>query len=280
FIGKVGQDHFGRFLTGVLESEGVDTRGIRFDEEARTTMAVIAMPDEFSAEFVFYRNPGADQRLRQDELETALLEGTRVLHVGSLSLTDEPSRGATFEAVKIARGAGAVISYDVNYRPSLWKDPDEALEMVAAILPRADLVKVNEVEAALLGGTDQISPQDLPVLETAAGSIIDKGPSLVLVTFGERGSYFHTAEGGRFVPPFRVRSIDSVGCGDAFTAGLLVKLLEGDGWPKNLAHSRLFNIVRFANAVGAIVSLHRGVIPALPTASRVEEFLARYEEPG
>jgi fructokinase len=120
FIGKVGNEAFGHHLADVLRQEGVEVRGMRYDQEARTGMAFIAMPDENTAEFVFYRNPGADMRLRADELDRRLLQETRAFHFGSLSLGQEPSRGATLEAAKIARGAGALISFDVNYRPTLW----------------------------------------------------------------------------------------------------------------------------------------------------------------
>src|SRR3989304_8282138 len=86
FIGKVGEDIFGHFLEDILTAEGVSTQGLRYDEEARTTLVFIAMPDENSAEFVFYRNPGADIRLTPTDLDRSLLRVTHFLHLGSLSL--------------------------------------------------------------------------------------------------------------------------------------------------------------------------------------------------
>ncbi|HJS28660.1 MAG TPA: PfkB family carbohydrate kinase, partial [Anaerolineales bacterium] len=139
FIGKVGDDPFGHFLVDVLNKEGVETSGVRFDDNARTTMALIAFPDGQNAEFVFYRNPGADQQLRVDELDAGLIRGCKIFHFGSLSLTDEPARSATLAAIDLARDAGALISYDVNYRPSLWKHPGEALEIAKAMLSRVHL---------------------------------------------------------------------------------------------------------------------------------------------
>ncbi len=152
FIGKVGDDAFGHMLIDVIRDQGVDTSGIRVDDEARTTMAIIALPDENTAEFVFYRNPGADQRLRPDELDADQLSSTRALHFGSLSLTDEPSRSATWAAMRIAAEAGALISFDVNYRPSLWSSPEQAFEQISAMVPHVHLLKVNEVEIELLAG--------------------------------------------------------------------------------------------------------------------------------
>jgi fructokinase len=278
FIGKVGDDLFGHFLRDVLAGEGIETKGLRFDAEARTTMAIIAMPDEQSAEFVFYRNPGADQRLRVDELDIALLEGTRAFHFGSLSLTDEPVRSATHEAVRIARQKGALISYDVNYRPSLWKEPRQALEQALKMLPMVDLLKVNEVEVALLSESDPIDPTDFPSLEKAACSLLEMGPQLVVVTLGKDGSYFQSDSGGEYVSAFRVETIDAVGCGDAFVAGLLTRLVQEGDWRKKLTPDQLREVLTFSNAVGAMTSLKRGVIPALPTFQEVEKFLVEYQE--
>ena len=268
FIGKVGDEAFGHHLADILRHEGVDARGMRFDDEARTGMAFIAMPDENTAEFVFYRNPGADMRLRADELDRALLQRTRAFHFGSISLGQEPSRGATLEAARIAREAGALISFDVNYRPTLWRSPEEAYEQVVAIIPHANLLKVNEVELALLAGSED--------LDIASKTLLQMGPELCVVTLGPDGSYFRVAEGGEFVPPFKVQAVDAVGCGDAFVAGLLCQLVVGADWRAQLSIARMREILHYANAVGALTALKQGVIPALPTAVMVDEFLSQH----
>ena len=257
FIGKVGDDLFGVYLKRVLDDEGVNTQGLVFDPDARTTMAIIAMPDENSAEFVFYRNPGADQRLTIEELDLELLNSTKALHFGSLSLTDEPARAATFEAARIAREAGALISYDVNYRPSLWKDPSQALIQAQNMLKAVDLIKVNEEEAALLTGRDHLDPINPVEVENAAIAILKQGPTLVVVTLGSEGSYFQIEKGGCYVPPYKVETVDAIGCGDAFVAGLLTQLTQNGDWKNKLFQDQLTEILRFANAVGALTSLKR-----------------------
>ncbi len=268
FIGKVGDDAFGHHLVDTLAQEQVETRGMRFDATARTTMAFIAMPDEHTAEFVFYRNPGADMLLRADELDQELLQQTRVFHFGSISLIEEPSRRATIEAVRLAREAGALISFDVNYRPSLWPRPDDAYEVMMTMLPQANLVKVNETELELLSGSNDL----------AGGSkvLLQKGLDLCVVTLGPNGSFFQVAGGSEHVPAFTVRTVDAVGCGDAFTAGLLCQLVASDNWQDQLSPSLLGQILRYANAVGALTALTQGVIPALPTAAEVNEFLTQH----
>jgi fructokinase len=267
FIGKVGDEAFGHHLADVLRQEGVEVRGVQYDQEARTGMAFIAMPDENTAEFVFYRNPGADMRLRADELDRRLLQETRAFHFGSLSLGQEPSRGATLEAAKIARGAGALISFDVNYRPTLWNSPEEAYDQVMATIPHVDLLKVNEVELALLAGSED--------LDTAPQVLLEMGPDLCVVTLGPDGSYFRVTEGGEYVPPFKVKTVDAVGCGDAFVAGLLCQLVVNANWREQLSPTRMRDTLHYANAVGALTATKQGVIPALPTANQVNEFLTQ-----
>lgn len=272
FIGKVGSDAFGSHLIEVLRREGVETCGIRVDAQVPTTMAVIAMPDPNHAEFVFYRSPGADTRLLPEELDHALLGQAHAFHFGSLSLTDEPARGATLAAIEAVRRAGGLISYDVNYRPPLWPSPEAALEAAHLMLPQVDLLKVNEVEAALLSGQTTLR-QTPESLGEAARALLAKGPSLVIITLGPHGSYFETAAGGGLVPGFRVETVDATGCGDAFIAGLLARLTINRDWRSRITTPALNHHLRFANAVGALTSLKQGVIPALPDAEQVDAFL-------
>ncbi len=277
FIGKVGEDLFGSYLKRVLDQERVETRGIRFDPRTRTTLVIIAMPDENSAEFVFYRNPGADQHLTDDDLDLDLLSSTRMLHFGSVSLSDEPARSATFAAARFARDAGARISFDVNYRPSLWQDTEQALRQIKAMIKEVDLVKANEVEAALLTGEEHLDSGDPSGLERAARELLQQGPELVVLTLGAQGSYYQTRQAGAFVPAFPVDTIDAVGCGDAFVAGMLAKLARIDRWQEELDPNNLAEILTYANAVGALTSLKRGAIPAMPTLDQVEYFLSEQE---
>jgi fructokinase len=268
FIGKVGEDIFGRYLEGVLKQEGVDTRGMRFDTQARTTLVFIAMPDVNTAEFIFYRNPGADMLLSPEELDTALLQETQCLHFGSLSLIDEPIRSATLRAIEIARAAGAMISFDVNYRPALWQSQEAARLRMLETIPQVDLVKVNDTELALLTGSDDLDP--------ASRSLLRKGPKLCVVTLGAKGSFFQTGQDSEFIPGYEVETVDATGCGDAFIASLLFQLVKDGKMLADLSPARLSGALNYANAVGALTSLTQGVIPALPYAHQVEEFLSQH----
>ena len=271
FIGKVGDDAFGHSLISVLRQNGVETRGMRVDARARTTLAFIAMPDENSAEYVFYRNPGADLCLRPDELDTELIGGAKALHCGSLSLVDEPARSAQYRAVEIARQNGAVISFDVNYRPSLWESKEKALEQIHTMIPLADILKVNESELELLTGSSD--PQ------TGGAELLKHGVKLVAITLGAYGSYFSSPVAQGYCPSFKVKTVDAIGCGDAFIAGLLSALVEPGHRRLALSEQELRVIFRYANAVGALTALTHGVIPALPSTDQVAEFLKQYGDP-
>jgi fructokinase len=267
FIGKVGQDTFGRHLETVLRDEGVNTEGIQFDPSARTTLVFIAMPDVHTAEFVFYRNPGADMLLKPEELPVDLLGSTSCLHFGSLSLVDEPVHSAAMLAIKIAREGGAFISFDVNYRPALWSSPEAAAKKVKQVLPLVDLVKVNEMEMELITGQGD--------LNNGSQALLAYGPRLCVATRGANGSFFNNGQESDMVPGFAVETIDATGCGDAFIAGLLTQIVSMDMPLADISAAQLTRSLRYANAVGALTALTQGVIPALPTKESVDDFLIK-----
>jgi fructokinase len=173
-------------------------------------------------------------------------------------------------AVQIARQAGALISFDVNYRPDLWSR-SAAYERVMETIPHVDLLKINEIESAILGCAEQ--PPTHQALNALARELLARGPALCVVTLGPEGSYCQVAEGGEHVPPFGVKTVDATGCGDGFIAALIWRLISGGNWRDQLSMARMRPIMRYANAVGALTSMTQGVIPALPTAAQVERFL-------
>jgi len=276
FIGKVGDDPFGRRLAAALSENGVETRGMRFDPTARTTLNFMTIPDPNTVMTFFYRNPGADMMLRPEELDRGLIEGARFFHFGSVSLTEEPCRSATFEAARIAKAAGVPVSFDINYRPSIWPE-QRALPEIRRALALADVVKVNEKELELLAGSAGAA-------DTAAGCarLLEAGPRLCVATLGPRGCAFASHDEQGTVEGFTVRAVDATGCGDAFTAALLCGLIAaGAGkdngraaWGRSLEREPLMKSLQYANAAGALTATKKGVIPALPFARDVEAFLA------
>ncbi len=275
FIGKVGEDAFGRRLEGVLKGYGVDTKAMRFDRTHRTTLNFMTIPDPNRTEMLFYRNPGADMLLTADELDQRLLGSTAIYHFGSVSLAVEPCRSAALEGAAFSREHGAIVSFDVNYRPGLWDSEPRAKAEITAALSRADIVKVNEAELRLLAGTE-----DAPA---GCEKILAHGPSLCVATLGPHGSAWAASgsAGSGKVPGFTVDVVDATGCGDAFMAALLVRVLsclpEGSAARRadlaRLTQKQLADALRWANAAGALTARKKGVMSALPDAGEVRALL-------
>ncbi len=256
FIGKVGTDMHGRFLKNTLLDAGVDLHALIETDAVFTTLAFVALSPNGEREFSFARKPGADTCLSAGELDVGLLRSTRVFHTGSLSLTQEPARSATYEAVDIARAAGAVISYDPNYRASLWKSRGEASRFMRSLVSTADIVKISDEELPLLTG--ETEP------ESAAASLIDQGVRIVAVTLGSNGAYVRIGEKGRFVPGFRAAAVDTTGAGDAFFGGFLFRFLDSKKALAAVTVEDAADYARFGNATASLCVERRGGIPAMP----------------
>ena len=270
FIGKVGEDAFGRFLARVLQENGVDASQLRLCGEARTALAFVSLLTDGEHDFMFYRHPSADMLLRPQEIEEDYIAGARVFHFGSITLISEPSRSATLRAAEVARRHGLLVSYDPNLRLSLWPGESAAREGMKTGLPYADLLKVSREEASFLTGQED--------LKEALGRLrSDYGTALAVATLGPGGCFYSAAAGSGRVPGFEVDAVDTTGAGDGFTAGLLAQLLRlaptREGIEK-LQTSDLEKICTFANAVGALTTIKKGAIPSLPTRQQTTTFLA------
>ncbi|MDF3002328.1 MAG: carbohydrate kinase [Bacillota bacterium] len=269
FIGKVGKDMHGDYLRSVLEEKGVDTSGLISAEDVFTTLAFVELSETGEREFSFSRKPGADTCLSAGEVKRELANGCRIFHFGSLSLTDEPSRSATIETVKAAKEAGAIISYDPNYRAPLWKSENKAAEIMKSVLHFADIVKISDEEVELITG--ESSPK------AAAAYLFQKGISCAVITLGSNGAYTAVEGGSAMVPILNpdISVVDTTGAGDAFWGGFLYKLAESGLRPNELGQDQLRNFTEFANAVASLCVQKRGGIPAMPTINMVKDFLTK-----
>lgn len=260
FIGKVGRDGFGAYLTGVLTENGVDASGVRADETP-TTMAVVTVAPGGERSFRFVR--GADALLTEDEVDTALIEGSKVLHFGSVSLTAEPARSATLFAARHAREHGVLVSYDPNYREALWPDREEAVARMCAPLPLADVLKLSDEELPLLTGTD----------DPAEGTrrLADRGVSLVLLTLGGEGAFWRWQGKTGLVPGVATTVADTNGAGDTFLGAVLSRLVRRGERPlEGLTVRELEDILAFANRAASKTCSRSGAIPAMPTLAELE----------
>lgn len=266
FLGKAGKDMHGEFLRSVLQKENVDTAGLVLDEKYFTTLAFVEVNEAGERTFSFARKPGADTKIQKEEVDIDVLDHTNIFHVGSLSLTDQPARDTTFYAVKRAKNKGSVISYDPNYRASLWSDEEIAKNHMRSLIPYVDLMKISEEETELLTGYRDV--------REAAQALYHQGVKIVAVTLGGKGAYIYCKEGGCMVPGFDVKQVeDTNGAGDSFWGGFLYKISTSEKKPDELTIKELAEYTRFGNAVASLCVEKRGAIPAMPGLSLVEERL-------
>ena len=260
FIGRVGNDSFGDYLKRCLAENGVDVRGMSVDEKARTTLAVVALDERGERTFSFYRDPSADVNLSMDHVPMELLGGTKVLHFGSVSLTAEPARTATLEAAKTAKASGAYVSYDPNYRASLWPDEETAVRNMTEPLSMVDILKVSDEELPLLTGcTDP---------EKGSARLAEKGVRLVLVTLGAHGAFYRFDGHTGHVPGVPCQVGDTNGSGDTFFGAALSQLVKLSSLDQ-LTVPELERILAFANKAASITTSRHGAIPAMPTLAEV-----------
>ena len=269
FVGKVGNDMFGQQLKAVAEEAGIDMSGLRMDDTVHTTLAFVKTYEDGDRDFSFYRNPGADMMLTEDELPMDMIRDTRIFHFGTLSMTHEGVRQATRVAVLAAKQAGAIISFDPNLRPPLWDSLNEARGQMLWGLSQADVVKIADNEIEFLTDTSDY--------DKGARLLRERFPGIRLlnVTAGANGSYAFCGDRKTFVPSFLLGgTIETTGAGDTFCASVLDFVLAHgtDG----LSKDDLKAMLRFANAAAYLVTTRRGAIRSMPQRQQVEAILKEH----
>lgn len=265
-IGKVGADRFGDLLKATLAEKGIETRGIVSDPAVFTTLAFVTLDATGNREFSFARKPGADTCLRAGEVDLALIDGARVFHFGTLSLTDEPARTATQKAVAYAKEKGRLISFDPNLRKPLWPSETAAKEQIEWGLHQADIVKISDEEIAFLWG---LSPE-----EGAQKLLAEYGVSLVYATLGPRGCRFANRQGsGEVASPAGIHVVDTTGAGDIFGGSAMSQFLKTSKAPADLTVEEMRAITRFACCAASLSTQTHGGIDSVPDAASVQAIL-------
>lgn len=265
-IGKVGNDTFGHLLLNTLVKSGIDTIGMKTTNNAFTTLAFVTFDDHGDRSFTFSRNPGADTQLNFDEIDLNLIENTRVFHFGTLSLTHEPAKTATYKAVEYAKSHSKMISYDPNLRKPLWNTMDEAKKQIIWGLGKADVVKISDEEVQFLFG---LSP------EQGAKHIIENfGVKLVFVTCGADGCIYANRNAFGQVPGLKgLNVIDTCGAGDIFGGSATWGVINSGKNPDELNNAELKKIVRFACTAAGLSTERSGGISSIPTLIEINNML-------
>lgn len=263
-ISKVGEDQFGRFLTGVLKTINVETKGLVHTKDANTTLAFVHLDKNGERSFSFYRKYGADILLDKSEVDVGLVKNCRIFHFGTVSMTHNPSREATLFAVKTAKENRALISFDPNLRPSLWDSLEEAKSMIEEGLQYAQILKVSNEELEFI--------TDKKELEEGSKFIKDKyGIAVILVTLGPLGCFYRIGENSGILPTYDVKTVDTTGAGDAFLGAFLYQIIESGKNFAALKKDEIKKMIDFANSAGSLATIRKGAIPAMPTLKEVIE---------
>ena len=265
-LGKVGNDAFGRLLLSTLEKAGIDIHGMVVADDVFTTLAFVTLDETGEREFSFARKPGADTQLRSVELDLSILEQAEAFHFGTLSLTGEPARNTTYEAVAYAKSRGKLITFDPNLRKPLWDDLQTAREQMCWGLQQADVVKISDEEVEFLFG---LSPE-----AGAAHILAQYGVKLVFVTCGANGCYFSNGTAKGHVPGLEdIRVVDTTGAGDIFGGCAVWKLLGTGKSPEVLNEEELREVVRFACTAAGLSTTRPGGISSVPTLEETLKYM-------
>lgn len=261
FIGRVGNDPLGKFMRQTLQAENVSTEQMILDPKQRTSTVVVGL-DEGERSFTFMVNPSADQFLEVNDLPN--FQQGEWLHCCSIALINEPSRSTTIEAIRRVKQAGGFVSFDPNLRESLWSSLDEMKNVVNSVVAMADVLKFSEEELTLLTNTTS--------LDDATKAVTSLYPEkLIIITLGKDGAIYHLNGKSQVVAGKALKPVDTTGAGDAFVSGLLAGLSQVSNWKESDAV--LVEVIRKANASGALATTAKGAMSALPNKAELEAFL-------
>ena len=269
FIGKVGDDIFGRKLKSTLEEVGIGTENLLMDKDVRTTLAFVETFADGDRDFSFYRNPGADMMLRKDEVNADLIRESRVFHFGTLSMTHAGVREATLYALQVAKESGCIISFDPNLREPLWDSLDEAKNQVLAGLEYCDYLKISDNEIQWLTGEEDFTAGVKKIREQFS-------IPLITVSMGKEGSrayYLNEKTGEEHVvevaPFISNDTIETTGAGDTFCGCVLHFILENG--LKDLTEAQLKDMLTTANAAASLITRVKGALRVMPSLTAVED---------
>ena len=265
FIGKIGKDMFGTQLKAALKEAGIDTTGLKTDGAVHTTLAFVHTLEGGDREFSFCRSPGADMMLSKEDLKEDLIKNCRIFHYGSLSMTDEPCRGATQKAVELAGQANALRSFDPNLREPLWRSLDEAKDQISYGMRHCDILKISDNEIRWFTRCKDFD-EGVAVLQK------EYHIPLILLSMGKDGSRAY-CNGCRAEQPafLQGHTIETTGAGDTFGACALYYIVS-HGW-HDYSEAELKEMLIFANAAASIITTRKGALRVMPSKEEVERFI-------
>ncbi len=264
FLGKLGNDDFGKRLAAVLQENNIDLLCPKLTEDAITTLAFVTLYEDGDRSFTFARKPGADLLLTDEDIDENIenIRNCKLFHAGSLSLSQDPCRTSMKKAIKAAKEAGKIISFDINYRDAVWDDENACLNEVNDILPYVDLLKISDEELFFVGGEENIP------------TFMKENHITVLIeTLGANGAKYYFQDTTKTIPGLGTKCVDATGAGDAFWGGFLSRLLMfGIVSSEEITSEMLDIALQYGNTSGGICVTKPGGIPAIPGAEEIKTF--------
>jgi len=260
FIGMLGEDLFGNFLIQALAKYQVDNSGMKKTDKASTSITFVSLDETGDRSFNFVKGAGTDFLLKPEDVDLSIIDRAKIVHTPVGMARQAPGSETLYYVLEYAKKNGKIISFDPNFRPGMWEDKAEAKEMFLKTLAYSDLVKVSEEEMSIITGLPETE------YEKGAKMILDMGKTAVFVTLGAKGACFATREECGYVEGFVVESVDTTGCGDAFMGTIHYYLTHDHGLSMR-------EIVRRANATGALCATKPGAFDAMPTRQELTDFL-------
>ncbi|UFT99142.1 aminoimidazole riboside kinase [Radiobacillus kanasensis] len=265
FIGKVGDDVLGHFLQNTLATYGVNTNHMLFSKEVKTGLVFVTLDESGDRSFDFFVDPRADEFLSANELDEKHMIENKILHIGSISLIDEPVKTASKKAVEIAKQNGVLVSFDPNLRMALWGSENQAKETIQDMLPNADILKVSEEELEFLTGESDVGK--------GIQALKKYNIPLIFVTLGPNGSVVAVQDQTTKVNAMKVQAVDTTGAGDAFVSGILYCMHECEGALDTITLEKAKQMAEFASVSGGLASSVKGAMTTLPDLKTIQSHL-------
>ena len=272
FIGKVGQDSFGRMLAKAVKDSGTDIKNLVIDEKVPTTLAFVHTRPDGDRDFSFYRNPGADMMLKKEEVMEEVIRDGKIFHFGTLSSTHAGVREATRYAIQVAKDNGLLISFDPNLREPLWPSLEEARREIEYGLSKCDILKISDNELEFMTGTTDY---------TKGVEILRKSYEIpiIFVTLGKEGSRAYYQDMIVEAKPFiQENTIETTGAGDTFEGCALNYIL--DHGLEKLSEVNLKELLVFANAGASIITTRKGALKVMPEAEEIRKLIKSFTKNG
>ncbi|MDO4976496.1 MAG: carbohydrate kinase [Eubacteriales bacterium] len=267
FIGKVGDDQFGKLLKETIEEVGIDSTHLMMDKDIPTTLAFVHTFPDGDRDFTFYRKPGADMMLRKEEISEEAIASSKIFHFGTLSMTDDCAREATWKAIKAAKDNDVIISLDPNLRPPLWSSLDFAKEQMLEAMEVCDILKISDNEIQFVTGEEDYD-KGIEIIRKKFNT------KLVCLTLGKDGSRAYYKDLRVEVPGFyQPNVVDTTGAGDTFCGCVLSYVIEHG--LDNLTEENLKEMLTFANAGASLITTKKGAIRSMPEKAMIEELIEK-----